>query len=93
MFEWLSEPRTLVLLVVLAVLTVVFGRLRREPPLTLAMSTIGVVAAWAGVFWAGALGIAAMGAVALAFIGAFLMTTAYEQGRTNKPREEADSPA
>lgn len=94
MFEWLGEPRTFVLLVVFALLTVVFGRVRREPPLTTAMSTIGIVAALAGLFWAGASGIAAMGAVALVFIGAYLMTTAYERGRTSKKRrQEADSPA
>lgn len=94
MFEWLGEPRTLVLLAALAVLTVVFGRVRREPPLTTAMSTIGVVAAWAGMFWATELGTAALGAVVLVFVGAYLMTTAYERGRTNKKRrEEAESHA
>ena len=94
MFEWLVDSRTLVPLVVLAVLTVVFGRLRREPPLTIAMNTIGIAATLAGISWAGALGIGAMGAVALAFIGAYLMTTTYERGRTSKKRrEEADSPA
>ena len=94
MFEWLGDARTLVPLVVLAVLTVVFGRLRREPPLTIAMSTIGIVATFAGISRAGALGIGAMGAVALAFIGAYLMTTVYERGRIDKKRrEEADSPA
>ena len=94
MFEWLTEPRTLVVLVVLAILTVVFGRLRREPPLTIAMSTIGIVATWAGISWAGALEIGATGAVALAFIGAYLMTTASERGRTSKRRRhEAESHA
>ena len=94
MFEWLVDTRTLVPLVVLAVLTVAFGRLRREPPLTIAMNTIGFVATFAGISWAGTLGIGAMGAVTLAFIGGYLMTTAYERGRTDKKRrEEADSPA
>jgi predicted membrane protein len=83
-FGWMAEPRTLVLLVALAVLTAVFGRFRREPRLTIAMNTIGVVAAWAGMFWAAALGTPALGAVVLAFIGAYLMTTTYERGRTNK---------
>ena len=58
------------------------------------MNTIGILATFAGISWAGALGIGATGAVALAFIGGYLMTTTYERGRIDKKRrEEADSPA
>jgi hypothetical protein len=44
--------------------------------------------------WATALGLAALGAVTLVFVGAYLVTTAYERDRAStKERGDAESHA
>jgi CHASE2 domain-containing sensor protein len=90
-FEWLGEPRTLVLLAFLAVLTVVFGRIRREPPLAVAASTVGAVMAWAALFWAGSLGRDAMTMLLLAVVGVSLIQFGSNRAKAHRAARIAAS--
>ena len=91
MFEWLGVPGTLVLLAFLAVLTVVFGRLRREPPLAVAASTVGVVMAWAALSWAGSLGRDALTTLLLGVVGVALMQFGSNRAKAHRAAQIAAS--
>jgi uncharacterized membrane protein YjjB (DUF3815 family) len=96
--EWL-DPRAIGLLVFLAILSLLFGAVRRDPPLAIAASTCGIVIAWVGLMWAGDVGQEAVGALLVATIGLFLMihgndrAKAAKAARALEERGSTDHPA
>ena len=79
--EWV-DPSTVVLVVLVATLVFIVGRLRREPPSLVAMNTIGTAIFFFGIRWAIGVGEEAFGPMAAASLGAILFTMANERSRT-----------
>ncbi|MFN2484170.1 MAG: hypothetical protein ABR509_04440 [Candidatus Limnocylindria bacterium] len=81
MFDWLLDPVPLGILGVTALLSVLIGRWRGDPPLIVGASTIGYLFVLIGLWWSGTIGDEASYATAAAGFGAILMTMAAERAR------------
>ncbi len=88
MAEWLVDPATWMVVAVIVVLSIVFGRLRREPAWVIATNTVGAGTFLIGIRWATALSTEAFFAAALATGGFALWAEATH--RTRPPRAAPD---
>lgn len=79
--DWMV-PRMLVIIAVIAVVGIVFGRLRRETPATMAMNVGGYALFMVGLGWAQSFGEGAFLAAGAASLGSLMFTSA----ASRKPR-------
>jgi hypothetical protein len=78
--EWLSPPLVSILLLA-AVLSIVAGRLRREPIRSIALNAVGYPLGIAGFAWAGSVSASAFAAAAAASLGSMLTMAAFHARR------------
>ena len=83
--EWLTPPLLLIVLLA-AVLSIIAGRMRREPIRSIALSAVGYPLSLGGLLWAGSLGTPAFVAAAAASLGAILFSMA---ASPSQPRTDA----
>jgi hypothetical protein len=82
--EWLVDPIRWTVIAIIVVLSVVFGRLRREPAWAIAANTVGATGLLIGLRWATALSDEAFAAAALASGGLALWVEASQRARARQ---------
>jgi hypothetical protein len=78
--DWLTPPILLILLLA-AVLSIVAGRMRREPIRSIALTAVGYPLGIAGFAWAGSVSPSAFAAAAAASLGSMLTMAALQARR------------
>jgi hypothetical protein len=93
MFDALMHPERIALIAFIAIVALLIGALRRDPPLAIAATSTGFVIGWIGVMWAGDIGQDALGALLVATIGIALTVHGNDRAKAAKARREAEAQA